>query len=147
MMAKILGNDLKVQTKLTSKDLLRLDQAAKNANRTRAAFIREGLLWYLDNLENLKESERDGKIAQAITSASEQLSKAIIAATNRVCALLSRQNVIVATLYELAWRACISDVSKQQFNEAVLSAKRKVSKKLEDDEKEISDRLKRVIQS
>ena len=67
----------KVETRLSRADVNRLDEAARLAGQSRSDFIRQGVLWYLDNLENLKEDEREGKTAQAIRYATDQIVKAM----------------------------------------------------------------------
>lgn len=137
----------KVETRLSRTDITRLDQAAKAAGTTRSDFIRQGLLWYLDNLENLKESERESKTAQAIRYASDQIVKAILSATDRICGMLARQGAEVGTLYELTWRACGTPEAKEQFTAAANTAKQRQRTRLDNDERTIAERTKKVVTS
>ena len=103
----------KVETRLARADITRLDEAARQAGKTRSDFIRQGLLWYLDNLEALKETARENKTAQAIRYASDQIVKALLSATDRICGMLARQGAEVGTLYEVTWRACGTAEAKE----------------------------------
>lgn len=137
----------KVETRLSRADVNRLDEAARLAGQTRADFIRQGLLWYLDNLENLKEAERETKTAQAIRYASDQIVKAILSATDRICGMLARQGAEVGTLYELTWRACGTPQAKEEFTAAVNTAKQRQRNRLDADEKAVAERTKKVVTS
>ncbi len=137
----------KVETRLSRADVNRLDEAARLAGQTRSDFIRQGLLWYLDNLENLKEGEREAKTAQAIRYASELIVKAILSATDRICGMLARQGAEVGTLYELTWRACGTPEAKEQFTAAVNTAKQRQRNRLDADEKAVAERTKKVVTS
>ncbi len=137
----------KVETRLSRADVNRLDEAARLAGQTRADFIRQGLLWYLDNLDNLKEGERETKTAQAIRYASDQIVKAILSATDRICGMLARQGAEVGTLYELTWRACGTPEAKEQFTAAVNTAKQRQRNRLDTDEKAVAERTKKVVTS
>lgn len=137
----------KVETRLSRADVNRLDEAARLAGQTRSDFIRQGLLWYLDNLENLKEGEREAKTAQAIRYGSELIVKAILSATDRICGMLARQGAEVGTLYELTWRACGTPEAKEQFTAAVNTAKQRQRNRLDADEKAVAERTKKVVTS
>jgi len=137
----------KVETRLTRTDVNRLDEAARLAGASRSDFIRQGLLWYLDNLDNLKDGERENKTAQAIRYASDQIVKAILSATDRICGMLARQGAEVGTLYELTWRACGTAEAKEQFTAAANTAKQRQRTRLDTDEKAIAERTKKVVTS
>ncbi|MBX9686253.1 MAG: hypothetical protein K2X27_06095 [Candidatus Obscuribacterales bacterium] len=137
----------KVETRLTRADINRLDGAAKAAGTTRSDFIRRGLLWYLDNLDNLKDAEREGQTAQAIRYATDQIVKAILSATDRICGMLARQGAEVGTLYELTWRACGTAEAKEQFTAAANTAKQRQRNRLDNDERSIAERTKKVVTS
>jgi predicted DNA-binding protein len=137
----------KVETRLARVDINRLDEAARQAGKTRSDFIRQGLLWYLDNLENLKEADRENKTAQAIRYASDQIVKAILSATDRICGMLARQGAEVGTLYELTWRACGTPQAKEEFTAAANTAKQRQRNRLDADEKSIAERTKKVVTS
>lgn len=137
----------KVETRLSRADVNRLDESARLAGQTRSDFIRQGLLWYLDNLDNLKESEREGQTAQAIRYATDQIVKAILGATDRICGMLARQGAEVGTLYELTWRACGTPEAKEQFTAAANTAKQRQRNRLDNDERSIAERTKKVVTS
>jgi len=137
----------KVETRLSRVDLNRLDEAARLAGQSRSDFIRQGLLWYLDNQDNLKEGERESRTAQAIRYASDQIVKAILSATDRICGMLARQGAEVGTLYELTWRACGTAEAKEQFTAAANTAKQRQRTRLDGDEKAIAERTKKVVTS
>jgi hypothetical protein len=107
----------------------------------------QGLLWYLDNLENLKEGEREGKTAEAIRYASDQIVKAILSATNRICGMLARQGAEIGTLYELTYKACGTAEAKEQFTAALNTAKQRQRNRLEADEKAVAERSAKVVTS
>lgn len=135
----------KIETRLNRADVNRLDEAAKAAGKTRSDFIRQGLLWYLDNLETLKETDRENKTAQAIRFASDQIVKALLSATDRICGMLARQGAEMGTLYELTWRACGTPEAKEQFTAAANTAKQRQRTRLDNDEKAIAERTKKVV--
>jgi hypothetical protein len=137
----------KVETRLSRADVNRLDEAARLAGQSRSDFIRQGVLWYLDNLENLKEDEREGKTAQAIRYATDQIVKAILSATDRICGMLARQGAEVGTLYELTWRACGTPQAKEEFTAAVNTAKQRQRNRLDADERAVAERTKKVVTS
>lgn len=137
----------KVETRLSRADVNRLDEAARQAGQTRSDFIRQGLLWYLDNLENLKEGEREGKTAEAIRYASDQIVKAILSATNRICGMLARQGAEIGTLYELTYKACGTAEAKEQFTAALNTAKQRQRNRLDADEKAVAERSAKVVTS
>jgi hypothetical protein len=137
----------KVETRLTRADINRLDEAAKGSGKSRSDFVRQGILWYLDNLKNLNQDEREGQTAQAIRYASDQIVKAVLSATDRICGMLARQGAEVGTLYELTWRACGSAEAKEQFEAAAHTAKQRQRTRLDNDERSIAGRTKKVITS
>ena len=92
----------RVETRLASADIKRLEAAAEKAGQTRAEFTRQALLWYLDNLENLEHDKRETEVAQAMRYATDQHVKAINSGVDRICKMLARQGRAVGTLYELA---------------------------------------------
>ncbi|HEY9758783.1 MAG TPA: ribbon-helix-helix protein, CopG family [Oculatellaceae cyanobacterium] len=137
----------KVETRLTRGDINRLDDAAKATGKSRSDFIRQATLWYLDNLDNLKDDEREAKTAQAIRYATDQIVKAILSATDRICGMLARQGAEVGTLYELTWRACGTAEAKEQFTAAANTAKQRQRNRLDNDERSIAERTKKIVTS
>ena len=136
----------RVETRLASADIKRLEAAAEKAGQTRAEFTRQALLWYLDNLENLEHDKRETEVAQAMRYATDQHVKAISSGVDRICKMLARQGRAVGTLYELAWMSLPDDDNaRAAFDIAVQSAKQKMAKHVEKDEQELADRMKKVV--
>ncbi len=137
-----------VETRMTRNDIKRLDEAAKEKGKTRADFMRQVLLWYLDNQENIELDKRESEVAQAIRYATDQHIKAVKNGTDRICKMLARQGAAIGTLYELSWMALPDDENaKLVFEVAAKTAKAKMHKHLEKDEAEIAERMKKVTGS
>lgn len=136
----------RVETRLVSADIKRLDDAAKNAGQTRSEFARQALLWYLDNLDNLENNKREAEVSQAMRYATDQHVKAINSGVDRMCKMLARQGRAIGTLYELAWMALPDDDNaRAAFDDAVKIAKQKMAKHVELDEQEQSEKMKKVV--
>ncbi len=136
----------KVETRLTRADINRLDEAAKTAQKTRSDFIRQALLWYLDNLENLEHNERETEVAKAMRYATDQHVKAINSGVERVCKMLARQGAAIGTLYELSWMALPDDENaRMAFEAASNTAKQKMRKHVDKDESELAASFKKVV--
>ena len=136
----------RVETRLVSADIKRLDVAAKEAGQSRSEFARQAILWYLDNLENLDNNKREAEVTQAIRYATDKHVKAINSGVDRMCKMLARQGRAVGTLYELAWMALPDDENaKAAFDDAVKIAKQKMAKHVELDEQEQAEKMKRII--
>ena len=137
----------RVETRLVSTDIKRLDVAAKEAGQSRSEFARQAILWYLDNLENLENDKREAEVTQAIRYATDKHVKAINSGVDRMCKMLARQGRAIGTLYELAWMALPDDDNaRAAFDDAVKIAKQKMAKHVELDEKEQAEKMKRVIE-
>ena len=138
----------KVETRLTRADINRLDEAAKKAQKTRSDFVRQALLWYLDNQEKLEHDGRETEVAKAMLHATDQHVKAINSGVDRICKMLARQGAAVGTLYELSWMALPDDENaKMAFEAAANTAKQKMRKHVERDEAELSEKMKKVVTS
>lgn len=138
----------RVETRLVSADIKRLDVAAKEAGQSRSEFARQAILWYLDNLENLENDKREAEVTQAIRYATDKHVKAINSGVDRMCKMLARQGRAIGTLYELAWMALPDDDNaRAAFDDAVKIAKQKMAKHVELDEKEQAEKMKRVIEA
>jgi hypothetical protein len=136
----------RVETRLVSTDIKRLDVAAKEAGQSRSEFARQAILWYLDNLENLENDKREAEVTQAIRYATDEHVRAINSGVDRMCKMLARQGRAVGTLYELAWMALPDDENaRAAFDDAVKIAKQKMAKHVELDEQEQSEKMKRVV--
>lgn len=138
----------KVETRLHRTDIKRLDEAAKLAGLTRAEYARQALRWYLDNQEKLAIDERETETAKAMRYATEQHVKAINSGVDRICKMLARQGAAIGTLYELSWMALPDDENaRKAFEAASNTAKQKIRKRIELDEAELADKMKKVVQS
>ena len=136
----------KVETRLTRADINRLDQAAKTAGKSRSDFVRQALLWYLDNQEKLEHDGRETEVAKAMRYATDQHVKAINSGVERVCRMLARQGAAIGTLYELAWMALPDDEdARGAFEAAANTAKQKMRKHVDRDESELAASFKKVV--
>ena len=138
----------KVETRLAASDLARLEEQVKVTGKTRAEIVRKALLWYLDHVENEKESKREGELATAIRYATDQIVKGQLSGVDRICGMLARQGAAVETLFELT-RAGMENTAegKQAFMAAVTTAKSNQRKRLDNDEKILKDKIKGVVTS
>ena len=135
-----------VETRLTRADIKRLDDAAKVAGKSRADFMRQIMLWYLDNQEKVDLDKRETEVAQAMRYATDQHVKAINSGVERICKMLARQGAAIGTLYELSWMALPDDENaRKAFQSASNTAKQKMRKHVDADEAELSEKLKRVV--
>ncbi len=136
----------KVETRLTRADINRLDKAAKAEEKSRSDFVRQALLWYLDNQEKLEHDERETEVAKAMRYATDQHIKAINNGVERICKMLARQGTAIGTLYELSWMALPDDENaKMAFEAAANTAKQKMRRHVEKDENELAASFKKVV--
>lgn len=138
----------RVETRLTRADIKRLDDAAKEAGKSRSDYARQALLWFLDNQEKLEHDARETEVAKAMRYATDQHVKAINSGVERVCKMLARQGAAIGTLYELSWMALPDDENaRMAFEAAANTAKQKMRKHVEKDENELAASLKKVVTS
>lgn len=123
-----------VETKLAQADSNRVGELARAEGKTKSEVVREAVLWYLDHKEELANRDREAQIA-----------KEIRAMTDRVCGMLARQGAAVGTLYELTWMSLPNEDARNQFTAAVTTAKQKMRNRLEKDERDLAEQLKRVV--
>lgn len=136
------------ETRLTRADIKRLDDAANLAGKSRSDFMRQILLWYLDNQEKVELDKRETEVAQAMKYATDQHVKAINSGVDRICKMLSRQGAAIGTLFELSWMALPDDENaRAAFEAAANTAKQKMRKHVERDEAEMVERIKKVVTS
>lgn len=136
----------KVETRLARQDITRMDEAARIAGMSRSEFARKALLWYLDNQEKLTIDDRENETAKAMRYATDQHLKAINSGVDRICKMLSRQGAAIGTLYELSWMALPDDENARKAFEAASNiAKQKIRKRIEQDEAELVERIKKVV--
>lgn len=127
----------RVETKLTREDFKKVDELAMMENKTKSEVVRDAVLWYLENQEQIRNEERETVTA-----------KSIDAMTNRVCAMLARQGRLIATLFELTYaNMSQTEAGKEAFNTALSRAKQKMAKTVEQDEKHVVEAMKRALKS
>lgn len=123
-----------VETKLAQADSNRVAELARAEGKTKSEVVREAVLWYLEHKEELANRDRETQIA-----------KEIKAMTDRVCGMLARQGAALGTLYELTWMSLPNEDAKEQFRAAVTTAKQKMRNRLEKDERDLAEQLKRAV--
>jgi hypothetical protein len=65
--------------------------------------------------------------------------------TDRICGMLARQGAQTGTLYELAWQNHVENQVQDRFVAAANTAKTKMRKRLENDERILAERIKNVV--
>lgn len=125
-----------VETKLGREDFKRVDDLAKADGVSKSELVRQALLWYLAHRDEQKNEPRDKMITGSID-----------AMTNRVCAMLARQGRLVGTLVELTY-ANMSQTKEGQasFNSAASTARQKMAKSVEKDERELVEAMKKIVE-
>ena len=126
-----------VETKLSREDFKRVDDLAKEDEVSKSELVRQAILWYLANREELKNEPRDSMITGSIE-----------AMTNRVCAMLARQGRVIGTLFELTYsNMAETKEGKAAFDAALTSAKQKMAKSVEKDERDLVEAMKRTVEA
>lgn len=125
-----------VETKLTQADSNRVGELAKAEGRTKSEIVREAVLWYLEHKEELKSRDKEALIAKEIRGM-----------TDRICGMLARQGTALGTLYELTWLSLPNEDARNQFTAAMNTAKQKMRNRLEKDERDMADQMKKVVTS
>lgn len=144
MPAKKQYQDIKVG--LNEADRVNLSTMARAEGRTKTEFARDAIRFYLANYDEIKGQSKEAQTAQAIRYATDQIVKAINLGVDRICKMLARQGRAVGTLYELAYMALPDDDrARDAFNEAVRQAKQKMARHVENDEREMAERMKTVV--
>lgn len=123
-----------VETKLAQADSNRVAELARAEGKTKSEVVREAVLWYLEHKEEQANRDRETQIAREIK-----------AMTDRVCGMLARQGAALGTLYELTWMSLPNEDAKEQFRAAVTTAKQKMRNRLEKDERDLAEQLKRAV--
>jgi len=119
---------------LTAQEHERLGALVQTDGKTKTELGREALLWYLDLRENQQNADRESVYAQSIKGM-----------TNRICGMLSRQGTAIGVLYELAWQSLEDEKSQLAFDEIVKQVKSKQRKRLELDEKGLSEKMRSIV--
>lgn len=126
-----------VETKLSREDFKRVDELAKEDKVSKSELVRQAILWYLANREELKNEPRDSMITGSIK-----------AMTNRVCAMLARQGRLIGTLFELTYsNMAETKEGKAAFDAALTAAKQKMAKSVEKDERDLVEAMKRTVEA
>ena len=126
-----------VETKLSREDFKRVDDLAKEDEVSKSELVRQAILWYLANRDELKNEPRDSMITGSIE-----------AMTNRVCAMLARQGRLIGTLFELTYtNMAATKEGKAAFDAALTSAKQKMAKAVEKDERDLVEAMKRTVET
>lgn len=140
--------DPKVETRLSPADMNRLNSFSVASKRSKADLAREAIRWYLDNHERIGGKAREAEISQAIRYATDGLIKAVNSGVDRICKMLARQGRAIGTLYELSWMSLPDDENaRMAFEAAATRAKQRMARHVENDEREIADTMKKVVNS
>lgn len=123
-----------VETKLAQADSARVGELARKEGKTKSEVVREAVLWYLDHKEELEYRDREALVAKEIRGM-----------TDRICGMLARQGAALGTLYELTWMSLPNEDAKEQFRAAVNTAKQKMRNRLEKDERDMAEAMKKVV--
>ncbi len=138
----------KIETRLSMADMDRLNTFAAASKRSRSDFAREALRWYLNHYEDIKSQTTQSELAQAMKYTSDQTVKAINGGVDRICKMLARQGRAIGTLYELSWMSLPDDDNaRKAFEAAANKAKQRMARHVENDEREIAERMKIVVNS
>lgn len=138
----------KIETRLSPADMDRFNAIAAALKRSRSDFAREALRWYVAHHEDIQGGTTDTELAQAMKYTADQTVKAINAGVDRICKMLARQGRAIATLYELTWMSLPDDENaRKAFEEAATRAKQRMARHVESDERELSERMKKVLNS
>ncbi len=126
-----------VETKLSREDFKRVDDLAKEDGVSKSELVRQAILWYLANRDEIKNEPRDSMITGSIE-----------AMTNRVCAMLARQGRLIGTLFELTHtNMSQTKEGKASFDSALAAAKQKMAKAVEKDERDLVEAMKKTVEA
>lgn len=131
---------------LVAEDRERLARKAKAKNQTTTELAREAIRWYLDFDDGSRNRQQDNATALAIASATSQIVKALNSAVDRICKMLARQGRAIGTLYELSWMSLPDDENaRKAFEAAANRAKQRMARHIENDERELAENMKKVV--
>ncbi len=125
----------KIETYLSGIDHDRFLSVCRQRKEAQSAIAREAIRWYLENLDQRRDSKIESQISQSIKNM-----------TGRICGMLARQGAQTGTLFELAWQNHVENGVQDQFVSATNLVKSKMRKRLEDDEKIIAERMGKVVE-
>ena len=125
----------KLETKVRREDFQRVNDLAKVEGKTKSEVVREAVLWYLDNQEQLKNEPRETAIALEIEGM-----------TNRICAMLARQGRQIGTVYELTYNnMSLTKEGKAAFEAAANTAKQKHARRVQEEERDVVEAMKKEV--
>ncbi len=131
---------------LSSEDRAQLAMLAEAKNKTVTEISRDAIRWYLKHYDETQATSEEGQMAQAVRYATDQLVKAINLGIDRICRMLARQGRAIGTLYELSWMSLPDDENaRKAFEAAANTAKQRMARHVENDERELADRMKKVV--
>ena len=125
----------KIDTYLSTSEYQKFMSLCAERKTTKSDFAREAIRFYLEQLDKGKENKTDSETARAIKSM-----------TDRICGMLARQGTQTGTLFELAWQNHADSNQQERFIAATNLVKSNLRKRLEQDEQEISKRMKGVVE-
>jgi hypothetical protein len=133
---------------LGAADRVRLSQLAQEKKTTRTEIARDAIHWYLAHHEQFAGRTQESELAQSVRYLTDQLVKASNGGTDRICKMLARQGRAIATLYELSWMSLPDDeTARKAFHVAAQKAKQRIAKHVENDERELAERMRNVVNS
>jgi hypothetical protein len=126
--------DLRVETYLAAADNDRFMSLCKRNHKSKSAIARAALLRYVETEEEAKSIKRE-----------DEISKSIKNLTDRICGMLARQGAQTGTLFELNWQNHVENKIEQRFIAATNTVKQRMRKRLEEDERILADRMRKVV--
>ncbi len=127
----------KLETKLAREDHRRVEELARSEGKTKSEVMREAVLWYLHHKDQIKNEAHDTAIAIAIE-----------AMTNRLAAMLARQSRMIATMFELTHDSMSGTAEGESaFAAAVTRANQKMAKRVQEEERELVQSMKKAFKS
>ncbi|MBX9723278.1 MAG: hypothetical protein K2X81_17880 [Candidatus Obscuribacterales bacterium] len=124
----------RVETRLTRADMKRLDEAAKKANKTRSDYVRQVLLWSLDNEDKIQSEEQEAPIEKRLKKMED-----------RLAALMARTAIDVGSVYALLWHRSAGEDRKELFDACYKQSIDRLKKKLGGVDAEVKDIIKNEI--
>lgn len=145
---KVKRQYLDLNVGLNASDRKSLAELAQQIGTTKTELAREAIRWYIARYDEIKGQSREGEIAQAMRYATDQVVKAINLGVDRLCKMLARQGRAIGTLYELSWMSLPDDDdARDAFHTAAEKAKQRMAKHVENDERELAERMRTVVNS
>jgi predicted DNA-binding protein len=120
-----------IQTRLSKDDNTRIDRLSVMEKKTKAQITRDAIRWYLHNYEQLKNEKKESEYAKEIRKM-----------TDRICAMLYGVRLEIGTLYHLTFN---NMTDPKEFEAALNHTRQRIVNKLTEEEKQIVDRQKKII--